>query len=68
MSRRKRTAIHGKPRTTQDTTGVAKPIQGKLICCAKCGLPGGTLIKQDDVYIHQDRVACGLLSARRKLR
>ena len=67
MNIRKRTAIHGKPRTKQEITGMAKPILGKLICCAKCGLPGGTLVRQSEgVYVHQDKVTCELLSRRKR--
>lgn len=33
---------------------------GRLIICSKCGIPGGTLIKVDDHYQHQDTAICKL--------
>lgn len=31
------------------------------IACSKCGLPGGTLLKVDDHYEHQNKAKCMLL-------
>ena len=39
---------------------------GKPIVCSRCGVPGGTLVKIDDHYEHQDRRTCLLLQSRRK--
>lgn len=36
------------------------------IACSKCGLSGGTLVKIDDHYEHQDKEKCRLLQLRRR--
>ena len=38
----------------------------RVITCYKCGLPGGTLVKIDDKYCHQDEKKCLTLQMRRK--
>lgn len=43
-----------------------KKIDYKPIACSKCGLAGGTLVKVDDRYEHQDRAKCRMLQLRRK--
>lgn len=36
---------------------------GIMITCSKCGCIGGTFLKIDDHYEHQDKDACKLLEA-----
>jgi len=38
----------------------------KFIRCSRCGLPGGTLVKEGDHYRHQDAETCRLLQLRRR--
>jgi len=38
----------------------------KPIVCSKCGVAGGTLVKVDDNYVHQDTTKCRLLQLRRR--
>lgn len=33
----------------------------KPILCSKCGKPGGTLVKVDDHYEHQDKRKCRIM-------
>jgi len=42
-----------------------KPRIGMYVCCSKCGLPGGTLVKIDDHYEHQDNRVCRIMQLRR---
>ena len=37
----------------------------RLIRCKTCGLPGGTLIKTGDDYVHQDKQVCRILQLRK---
>jgi len=72
MTRKRRAAVPGPPLTTENIshTVLTKPaiiLVGKPIVCSKCGLPGGTMVKDGkDGYCHQDEVKCKMLQSRRK--
>ena len=36
----------------------------RYITCHKCGHPGGTLVKDGDLYLHQDEAWCKVLKNR----
>lgn len=40
--------------------------QATPISCSKCGVAGGTLVKDDGGYVHQDTSKCRLLQLRRR--
>lgn len=37
---------------------------GTLITCSECGTGGGTLVKVDDHYEHQDKATCRMMQLR----
>lgn len=39
----------------------AELVYGYLICCARCGKPGGTLVKAGSSYVHQG--LCGQVAS-----
>ena len=41
-----------------------KGLVGKSVLCSKCGLSGGTMVKIDDHYEHQDKDKCGIMQFR----
>lgn len=41
---------------------------GQPILCSNCGMSGGTLVKVDDHYQHQDIAKCRLLALRRPIK
>jgi len=38
----------------------------QYLTCSKCGLGGGTLVKVEDNYEHQDKEKCQMLQLRRR--
>lgn len=40
--------------------------QANPIICSRCGVSGGTLVKADGGYVHQDTNKCRLLQLRRR--
>ena len=69
VRRRAASKALARPLTNAELTGVAKvyPHKGRVITCSKCSLSGGTLVKIDDNYQHQNTTMCRILQMRSKL-
>ncbi len=49
------------PLTKAEISGIPKPPKGRQVVCSKCNKPGGTLLKIDDHYEHQNKTLCKML-------